>query len=613
MSLTSFRSRMIEAFRKRIYAYIVISGLVFALLFLQLFNLMIIQGSDYLQKSKLNMEDYIPIPASRGEMYDRTYTANGPNKILVSNRPSFNLSTVPAKFENRQQREKTLRRICNLLKISYEDLEDDLKGKNPWQRYIIKEDVPFDSIVLIASRSEFFPNIHYEDAPVRVYNFGPMFSHVLGYIGSISQQEYKSLKDSGYKYYQKVGKTGIEKQYDDSLRGTDGYVRRIVDVRNRTEGEEIGKEPVPGNNFVLTIDYEVQRSIYEAMGDQIGSAIVLKPATGEVIALVSKPDFDPNMLLSKNNADIFKELLNDPRRPFLTRPIMSMYPPASTFKLVTAISGLEEEKWKSSNSYYCSGKYVLQGYIDKDFYCYEAHGGSDLYRAIAKSCSAYFYNMGYKIGPTTILKYANLFGYSAKTEIDLPGEITGFIPSKKWKQKTFGQPWFDGDTINLAIGQGFTSVTPIEVTGLISAIVNGGTVYRPHVVKEIWKPDGSKIISESKREKLREIPLSTDTLNTVRTGMRMSVLEGTSQQLKGLKIPVAGKTGTAQTHSRRKDDESQHAWFAGFGPFDGDPQKAVVVVVMIEYGVTGASTAVPVAQQAFQKMISLGYFDDKQK
>jgi penicillin-binding protein 2 len=613
MSLTSFRARILEEFRKRMYIFMVMLGCTFALLFLQIFNLMLLQGSDYQQKSRANMEDYIPIPASRGEVYDRTFTSGGANKILVSNRPAFNISTVPSKFENAAQKEKVLRRVATLLKMKYEDIESEINGKNPWQRYILKEDVSFESIVLIASHSELFPNIHYEDAPVRVYNFGPMFSHVAGYIGSINQQEYKQLKDSGYKYYQKVGKTGLEKQYDAELRGIDGYIRRIVDVKRRTEGEEIGKEPQQGNNYVLTIDYEVQRAVYDAMGSQTGSAIVLKPGTGEVIAFVSKPDFDPNLLIAKNNSAIMEELLKDAKRPFLTRPIQAKYPPASTFKLVTAVSGLEEEKWKPGMTYSCSGKYILQGYIDKDFYCYDVHGTNDLYHAIGKSCSAYFYNMGYKIGPTVILKYAEMFGYDQKTGIDIPGEINGFIPSKKWKQKTFGQTWFDGDTINLSIGQGFTAVTPIEVTGLISALVNNGTVYKPHLVKEIRSPDNSRVLKYVEKEKLREIPLSTETLAAVKTGMRLSVTEGTNQRLRSLKIPVAGKTGTAQTRSRRKDDESQHAWFAGFGPYDGDIQKSVVVVVMIEYGVAGAATAVPVAEQAFQKMTQLGYFDDKQK
>ena len=605
---------MFEAFRQRIFVYIAGSLLIFIIFFFQLVNLTLIHGEEYRQKAKSNMEDYTPIPASRGEIFDRTFEVGKPgNKLLVTNRPSFNITTIPAKFENKAAMEKTLRRVCTLLKTKYEDVAADLQSRNPWQRITIKEDVPFDTVVAIASMNELFPNISYEDAPVRMYNFGPMFAHAIGYIGNISQNEYKSMKGSGYKYYQKVGKSGLERQYDDQMRGEDGNFRRIVDVRNRTEGEEMGKEPVPGNNFVLALDYEVQHAIYDAMGDQVGSAVAVKPATGEVIAFVSKPDFDPNLVISKNNDDLITQLNSDPKRPFLTRPIQSKYPPASTFKLVTSIAALEEEKWTPNMTYYCTGKYVLQGYVDRDFYCYGSHGSLDLIHAISKSCSAYFYNLGYKIGPTSIMKYADLFGYSAKTEIDLPGEISGFIPSKKWKQKTFGQQWFDGDTVNLAIGQGFTSVTPMEVAGLISAIVNNGVVYKPHLVKEIRSFDNQKIVTTIKKEKLREIPLSFETLNAVRTGMRKSVTEGTSGQLSVVKVPVAGKTGTAQTHSQRKDAESQHAWFAGFAPFDGDPEQAVVVVVMIEYGVTGASSAVPVALQAFQKMVSLGYFDAKQK
>jgi penicillin-binding protein 2 len=605
---------MFEAFRKRIFVYIAISLFVFLVFFGQLVNLSIIHGKEYQLKARMNMEDYTPIPASRGEIYDRTFEPGKiGNKLLVTSRPSFNVTTIPARFQDKASMDRTLRRVCTLLKIKYDDVLADFQGRNPWQRITIKEDVPFDTIVAIASMNELFPNISYEDAPVRMYSFGPMFAHAIGYIGNISQGEYKNLKGSGYKYYQKVGKTGLERQYDDQLRGEDGSFRRIVDVRNRTEGEEMGKDPVPGNNFVLSLDYEVQRSIYDAMGAQTGSAVVIRPSTGEVIALVSKPDFDPNLVISKNNGELINQLNNDPKRPFLTRPIQSKYPPASTFKLVTAIAALEEEKWTPNISYYCAGKYVLQGYVDRDFYCYGYHGSLDLYHAISKSCSAYFYNLGYKIGPTSIMKFAEGFGYSAKTGIDLPGEIAGFVPSKKWKQKTFGQQWYDGDTVNLAIGQGFTSVTPIEVAGLLCAIVNNGTVYKPHVVKEIRSYDNQKVISVTSREKLREIPLNFETLKAVRQGMRMSVTDGTSGQLRSVKVPVAGKTGTAQTRSVRKDADSQHAWFAGFAPFDGDPENSVVVVVMIEYGVAGAATAVPVAEQAFQKMVSLGYFDAKQK
>jgi len=247
-------------------------------------------------------------------------------------------------------------------------------------------------------------------------------------------------------------------------------VRRIVDVRQRTEGEEVGQRPVAGNNLVLTIDYNIQNTVYEAMKGMKGAAIVLKPSTGEVIALVSKPDFDPNLIISKNNADIIKKLQTDRERPFLDRVIQSKYPPASTFKLVTAVSALETEKATPDKTYYCVGKYTLKGYKDHDFYDYDVHGSVDLPWAIAKSCSVYFYQLGLLTGPSVMMRYAEDFGLNQKSGIDIPGEVAGFVPSRQWKYKVFGQPWFDGDTVNMAIGQGFLHVTPMGMCEFISAL-----------------------------------------------------------------------------------------------------------------------------------------------
>jgi len=468
--------------------------------------------------------------------------------------------------------------------------------------------VNFDSIVTIASHRHMFPNIDWEDAPVRVYNYGRMFSHVVGYIGSISGPEYKDLKNKGYKNYQKVGKAGIEKEYDANLRGSDGFLRRIVDVRNRTEGEEIGSPPSAGNNFILALDYDIQKAAFEAMAAYTGAAVVLRPTNGEVLALVSKPDYDPNEIVSINNSDAVKILLDDKEKPFLNRVMQTKYPPASTFKLLTAIAALETEKAYPALSFYCPGKYTLKGYIDKDFYCYEVHGTSDLYQAIAKSCSVYFYQLGYRTGPTNIMKYASYFGLNEKNGIDIPGEIPGFIPTKQWKLKVFGQQWFDGDTVNLSIGQGFVTVTPLGIANFVCGIVNNGIVYRPTVLKEIRTPDNKQVLRTAEKKKIREIPLSPMTIKTVEEGMRQSVLYGTSSQLRWLKVPVAGKTGTAQTRSRRLEKFSQHGWFAGYGPFQGDPEQSVVVVVFVEYGIAGAASAVPVAQRIFQTLYDKGYF-----
>lgn len=611
MNQTSLKTRMLEAFRKRMYVFFISVSSIFAILVLQLINLQLIQGKEYTQKATMNMENNIPIPAARGEIYDRNFQRGVSGTVLVSNRPSFNLTMVPKNFESEAQMMEVLGRLAPIINIVPQDVLADIKKGNPWERYLLKDDVSFDVVVKVASYKNFFPNIHWEDAPVRVYNYSDVMAHVIGYIGSLNKEEYNSLKDQGYKYYQSIGKNGIEKQYDAHLRGEDGYIRRIVDVQNRTEGEEIGKMPVGGNNLVLTIDYDVQASAHEALEGSSGAVMVIKASTGEILTMVSRPGFDPNAIISKENSGIIRDLNNDPAKPFLNRTIQSRYPPASTFKIVTSIAALETEKTYPDKTYYCPGKYTLKGYVDTDFYCFKTHGTLDLYWALGKSCSVYFYNLGMVVGPTMIMKYANYMGLDEFTKVDIPGEISGFIPSQRWKLKTFGQPWFDGDTINMSIGQGFLAVTPIALANMMCGIVNNGIVYKPYLVKEIYSPDNRTVLQGGKREKLREVPLSPVTLNTIKKGMRYSVQGGTSGWLGRLKVPIAGKTGTAQTRSNRKENFSQHAWFLGFAPYSEQPtENSIVVCVFIEYGQWGASAAVPVAEKVFAKLIEKGYFQD---
>ncbi|HQE58899.1 MAG TPA: penicillin-binding protein 2 [Spirochaetota bacterium] len=616
MSVTSLRGRMLEAFRGKVFLFMSVTGGIFIIFIFQLINLQFIQGSYYSTRARSNIEDNVPVPASRGEVYDRHFDIkSSSNKVIASNRPSFNITTVPAKFENKKQMAEIVQRVAVLLGVDSFELLREMDKANPWQRIVIKEDVSFDVVVSIASHEELYEHIMWEDAPVRVYNYGSVFSHVMGYIGSIDPGEYDKLKDQGYKYYQKIGKNGIEKQYDNFLRGTDGSVKRIVDVHNRTEGEELGDEPVSGNNLVLSLDYELQNVAYTAMQDKMGSVIAVKPSTGEILVLLSKPDFDPNLITSKNASDILASLQNNEQKPFLNRAIQSKYPPASTFKLITSIAALEDEKWQPDWRYFCSGHYILKGLQDRSYQCYkgQSHGNLDMIGAIGMSCNVYFYNLGYKIGPTSIINYAKYLCMDKVTGIDLPGEISGFVPSKQWKMKTFGQGWFDGDTINLAIGQGFTSITPVALCDLVSAIVNRGIVYKPHLVREVRSQDNATVIKRIEREKLFEIPLSARTIETVTSGMRFGVTNGTSARLNYLKVPIAAKTGTVQTRSVVKSDNTQHAWFVGFAPFGGTPDDSVVVVVMVEYGVAGAIAAVPVGEAIFSKMISMGYFNDTQK
>jgi penicillin-binding protein 2 len=609
MAQSSLKLRMLEAFRFRMFSFIALVIILSSFLIIQLINIQLIQGQEYKRRSRMNMENNIPILAPRGEIYDRNFKPGAENVVIVSNRSSFNLSTIPAKFPSRDDFEKTIKKLSRLLKVSYDDMMQVINQQNPWERIILKEDVSLNSIIKIASNKNIFPNIFWDYEPVRVYNLGKMFFHSIGYVGSISKDEYLKLKDSGYKYYQKIGKTGIESEYDLILRGADGFLRRIVDVHNRQEGEEIGSNPIAGNNIVLTIDSEIQSTAYAAMEGLKGAVVVVKPSTGEIIAMVSKPDIDPNQIISRNNEKVINDINNDKSKPFLNRAVQTKYPPASMFKIVTAISALEEDKWKPNRALYCAGKYTLKGYIDTDFYDYHVHGMLDMEGAISHSCNVYFYQVGLAANPSTILKYANYLGLGEKTGIDIPGEVPGFIPSNiSWKLKTYGQKWFDGDTVNLSVGQGFITTTVIGIADFISGIVNNGVVYKPHMIREIRSPDNTKIIKNFIPEKIKEVPLSEITMTTIKNGMRSAVKSGTAAQLSYLKISIAGKTGTAQTRSIRKENESQHAWFVSYAPFEGDTGKAVAVVVFVEYGIWGATTAVPVAQKIYSKLISLGYF-----
>ena len=605
---------MLEAFRMRMFFFLGVVTLVIFVIVVQIINLQLIRGDEYREKSRMNMENYVPIPAARGEIYDRNFNPNAKSVVIVSNRPSFNVTMVPSNFKKKDEYRTVMRRLCKLLALPYDETVEGIAKLNPWERVTIKEDVDFNSIVTLATHQDKFPFIDWEASTVRVYNFGNMFAHAVGYTGSISREEFKKLRNFGYRHYQKVGKAGLESEHDILLRGSDGYIRRIVDVRKRTDVEEVGLHPVSGSNMVLTIDYEIQRIAHEAMeAHPKGSVIVMKAASGEVLSLLSKPDYDPNLIISKDNVTTIKDLMEDKERPFLNRAIMSKYPPASTFKLMTAIAALESERWDPATQLYCPGKYTLKGYVDKDFFCYDVHGTNNMEWAICKSCSVYFYQVGLRTTPTRILEYAGYFGLGEKTGINLPGEIPGFIPSGKWKQKTFGQTWYDGDTVNLSIGQGFISATPIGMAAFVSGIVNNGIIFKPNLVREVRSQDNRRVVQTFRPVKMREIPLSQRTLAVVKNGMRMVVASGTASRLSGLKVPVAGKTGTAQTRSKRMEDTSQHAWFVGYAPFDAPPEQAIVVVVMVEYGVAGAATAVPVAERIFGKLLSQGYFNAEKK
>jgi penicillin-binding protein 2 len=361
---------------------------------------------------------------------------------------------------------------------------------------------------------------------------------------------------------------------------------------------------------VLTIDHNLQKLAYDSLQKLIGvggCVIVMKPATGEILALVSHPDYDPNQIINIEDPKEFEKLTEDETKPFLNRAIQIKNPPSSTFKPLVGLAALEEKKLNFTEKYECQHKYILKGLRDRTYYCWGYHGYNSLVKGIAKSCNIFFYNVGLKLGSVPILNYAKYFGLNELSQIDLPGEIRGLVPSDSWKRKTFRQRWYDGDTLNISIGQGFLQFTPMGMAMYYAGLINNGIVYKPHILKEVRNPKTKELEISVQPHILREIPVKQENLDKIREGLRDVVKSGTTSYMNNPKIEIAGKTGTVQTFSitkekeyLRKKSESHHAWFIGYAPYNGNPEDVILVTVFVQFGQSGSGGAAPIANRIFK-------------
>ncbi|HEC61236.1 MAG TPA: penicillin-binding protein 2 [bacterium] len=542
-----------------------------------LFYLQLVRGFEFKLRARAVARRVLPIPAQRGEIFDRNF-----DLPLVVNQDSFAVDIIPGEL-NAIEREELWARLSPVLRMSV----DTLKKKVPPKYYYlyqpveIKSGVNFETITYLAEHIDDFKGITWHNKPIRHYLETGSIVHIIGHVGDISREEIQVLYNRGYSFGSVLGKSGIEKQYDTVLRGKDGKRFRTVDVREKYLAQETEENisPVPGKNLVLTIDRRIQRLSEEALGERIGSVLVLKPATGEVLALVSYPYFDPNIFYTDRAAVEYDRLSLDPSFPFINRAIQSAYPPASTFKMVMSTSLVEEEVFPLSKEIICTG-WIEYG--DRIFHCYlrkTGHGPLDFFGGLAQSCDVYFYTLGDALGVERITYYAREFGLGKITGIDLPGESDGFVPSPEWKEKNRHMKWLGGDTLNLSIGQGFLTVTPLQLANVVALIANEGKVFRPHLLKEIRDIDG-EIITTVEPELLHASHIRKSTFRTVQEAMRLVITEGTAEVVLTTKaVEIAGKTGTSEVGL----EERWHSWFAAYAPYEtDDPQEQVVVVVMVE-------------------------------
>ncbi|MBI4708033.1 MAG: penicillin-binding protein 2, partial [Candidatus Omnitrophica bacterium] len=566
--------------RLKVFNIIVFSS--FLLLTLGLGYTQLLKGPFYYKLSEKNRIRLVPIPAPRGIIYER----NG--KILVDNRISFDCFVIPEEVVNK---DKTLRCLSQILGVSKEDLHQDFKERYlaPFAPLTLVKDIPKDKAFILEELKLELPGIEVRARPFRHYVYGEAASHILGYLGEIDEPTLAKWKDYGYKAKDLVGRFGIEKFFDDYLRGKDGGIQIEVDNLGRFNAILGYKEPQKGNDLQLTIDIRIQKILDNLLSqtNRRGAIIVMDPCTGEILALSSFPRFNPNIFIKpKITKSVLNSLLRDPRSPMLNRAISGQYLPGSIFKILVAVAGLEDKKIKDDSVLFCGGSLRIG---EREFHCWkkDGHGQEDIRSALTHSCNIFFYQLGLKLGVNKLYEYANRFGLGELTKLELPGEAKGFMPSKTWKMLTQGERWYEGETANLSIGQGYILVSPIQAVRMISIIANGGKLVQPHLVNPVRNTNlnrKNKISNGVKSSDLstpKKLSISDQTISIVKRGLTQAVEDesGTGHASWIPDLTVAAKTGTAQTELGKS-----YGWFVGFCPVKN---PKVAFAILLEEGGSG--------------------------
>lgn len=575
--------------------YYVIIGVILLLL-LRLFWMQVLQGPQYKRVAEQNRIRQVDILAPRGSMYDRK------GAVIAGNRPSFAVSILPAEYSNPQRVTPLLAELTGVSTAQITQLLAAAED-SPFTPLRIKVDADTPLIIRITEQRQELPGVIIEALPVRHYPYQNLAAHVLGYVGALNEEEYAKYKEKGYRLNDRIGKGGLEYEWEEFLRGRDGG--RQVEIN--AAGEEVAllgdKAPLPGKDIILTLDGNLQKVAEDALAAQVivsrnngapargGSVIVLDAHTGGVLVLASNPSFDPNLFSGGISTAKWNQLLQDPYDPLTNKAIQGTYPPASVFKIITAAAALDKGYVTPAEIFHDKGVYVLNGW---KFYGWDKDGLGDLtlVDAIAWSSDPVFYELGRRLGADTLANYAATFGLGSKTGIQLPGEEVGVVPTEAWKTEKYGEIWYPGETLIAAIGQGYYLVTPLQQTMLLMAVANGGVMYRPQLVNRVLQQDGS-VVREMTPEIAREVYLRPEDWGTIRQGLAAVVAEGTgSTAFKGFQPAIAGKSGSGESGRG-----TVHAWFACYAPAD-NPE--IIAMAMVEDGGEGSGAAAPIVRKVLE-------------
>lgn len=588
---------------RRMLLYIVLAvSLLFGFLVLRLWYLQLVKGPEFSQKSESNRVRFRDLPPWRGMIFDSR------GVVLVNNRESYDVLVI---LEDVPDAKELARNLGRLLNVNYLDVLTRImtaQQDNLARTIRIKEDLTMDEVALLETFKYELPGVVIQIQPKREYLTGNLGSHIIGYLGEITEGQLKSGKFPNNKMGDDVGKCGVELGYNAFLTGQRGSQQVEVDAHGRQLRLLKNTPASPGGNVYLTIDWRLQAKAEGLLQGKVGAIVAMDPQSGRILAMASAPTYDQSKFARTVSADYWRELMNNKDHPLENRVLKGQYPPGSTFKIVMAVAALEEGIVNPSTTFLCRGGLQVG---NRYFNCHakRGHGSVSLHRSLVQSCDVYYYNVGLRLGVDRIATWSRKFGLGAPTGITLDSEKAGLVPSSEWKKKRFNQPWYEGETPSVSIGQGYNLTTPLQMVRVAAALGNGGIIYTPTLVEKIVTPDGEVAYQFTPQIQSR-LDASPKTLELVRRACRGVVHEGGTGT--AARIPytdVGGKTGTAQVVSLGKEGKGKnrrktqdHAWFVSFAPVE---KSQIAVAVIIEHGGHGGKTATPVAREIMREFFRL--------